>query len=56
MKATKAFTLSLLLFTSLLYSQSNTFKLGVTGACCNFGFTACAKALAVRRIVDFGLI
>ncbi len=37
MKAAKAFTLSLLLFTSLLYSQSNTFKLGVTGAYQDFG-------------------
>ncbi len=32
MKAAKAFTLSFLLFTSLLFSQSNTFKLGFTGA------------------------
>jgi len=32
MKAAKAFTLAFLLFTSLLFSQSDTFRLGFTGA------------------------
>jgi hypothetical protein len=40
MKAAKAFTLALLLFTSFLFSQSNTFKLGITGAYPNaYGYT-----------------